>query len=959
MRDSSARRTVWNRAWLSVLAVGVLCPVASARPQDSLEEVAEAVSPAIVTVSVLFEKRGSGAGGREPDVVNVVRPASGVIVDPAGLVVTNWHLVRELVGPDGQPDPEYQGLVTLTNGRQHRASVLAYDERADLALLEVRAGAQRLKALPLADPAELPAGSRVLALGFADGRAPQAFAGVLVFPSGPTRLREHELSAAETLLTDAPFHSSLDGGPLVDLAGRVLGIHNSSHVSARNENFREEEDEESKKPDESYAVIVSASAVRAAFGDYLASGGGPAAPVQGAHPSPAQAPIAAIEPALVSVWTGEGPHPEQPDPRDPHAQRPPAQLASGVAISADGLVWTAAEIFGAETRRASVRTADGQVYPAELVRARRERKVALLRVELPAGVSLAPARLADSRGALAGEFAAVVARPVARPIASVGVLSALERAGFVQVASWVHRGHLGGALVDREGRLVGIATDQPLLTGEIKSTSFLGFAAPLATLFEAFADELAAGGLAAPPADDAAGVEARRTAAARVVERTRSSLVNVLVSKAQPRPSSGFNPFDEPEPTFGLSSQGSGVVIDPSGLALTNWHVVSAALEGGVPRSDHRVEVTLPTGERYVANVLSTSRDDDLALIALQLEPGRTLEPVELGDSDALAVGQPVIAIGNPLGLANSVSVGIVSCRSLDVRIQGRLREYKGMVMVDAAINPGNSGGALLDEGARLVGINSAGRVGAGMAIPVNKAREVFADKLLAAENLRSSFLGFEVSEERGALVVRAVDELGPAGRVGVEPGDELLAIDERAGLSRIALAQVLLEARPGTPLRLRLGRGGEVLERVVIPIPYAAWLAFRQSGALVEPLDYAREVELVHAASIALHRAYTGSESGQPARLMGGALRIVGVRPVELHRDHPLRVGDLLLGVTTVTRGETSDSHDLLRLESLDDLAEALEPRATKEGERCEVWIYREGEVLTADLLVRRPPPR
>lgn len=957
MRDSSARRPAPARVWLSFLAVGILPPNVSARPQDSLEELAEVVSPAVVTVSVLFEKRGSGARGRDPEVVRVVRPASGVIVDPAGLVVTNWHLVSELVGPDGQPDPEYQALVTLTNGRQMMANVLAYDERRDLALLEVRAGAQRLPALPLGDPAELPAGSRVLALGFADAQAPQVFAGVLVFPSGPTRLREHELPAEETLLTDARFHTTLDGGPLVDLAGRVLGIHNSSHVSARNEGFREEEDEEAKKPDESYAVIVSSSAVRAAFGDYLPSGGGPAAPVRGVHPSPAVAPIAAIEGALVSVWTADEPHPDRPAPRDPHAQRPPQRLASGVVISADGLVWTAAEIFPAETRRASVRTADGRTFQAELVRARRERKVALLRVELPSGVRLTPARLADSRAALAGEFAAVVARPFARPIASVGVLSALERAGFVQVASWVHRGHLGGALVDRAGRLLGIATDQPLLGGEIKSTSFLGFAAPLATLFETFEAELAAAGVAAPDADGAGELEARRTAAARVVERTQSSLVNVLVSKAQPRASSGFNPFDEPDPTFSLLGQGSGVVIDPSGLALTNWHVVAASLEGGVPRPDHRVEVTLPTGERYVANVLSTSRDDDLALIALQLEPGRTLEPVELGDSDALAVGQPVIAIGNPLGLANSVSVGIVSCKSLDVRIQGRLREYKGMVMVDAAINPGNSGGALLDEEARLVGINSAGRVGAGMAIPVNKAREVFADKLLAAENLRSSFLGFEVAEERGALVVRAVEELGPAGRAGVELGDELLAIDSRADLSRIALAQVLLEARPGTPLALRLGRGGEVLERVVMPIPYAAWLAFRQSGALVEPLDYEREAELVHGASIALHRAYTGSEGGQPGRLMGGALRVVGVRPVELHRDHPLRVGDLLLGITTVTRGETSDSHDLLRLESLEDLAEALEPRATKDGERCEVWIYREGQVLTVSLLVRRPP--
>jgi S1-C subfamily serine protease len=399
------------------------------------------------------------------------------------------------------------------------------------------------------------------------------------------------------------------------------------------------------------------------------------------------------------------------------------------------------------------------------------------------------------------------------------------------------------------------------------------------------------------------------------------------------------------------------VIIDPSGLALTNWHVVSAALDGTVPREDHTVEVTLPTGEKYGARVLSTSRDDDLALIALDLEPGRTLVPVELGDSGALRHGQPVIAIGNPLGLANSVSLGVVSRKTIDARISGRLREYKGMVMVDAAINPGNSGGALLDEEGRLIGINTAGRVGAGMAIPVDKARAVFADKLLAAESLRSSFLGFQVMEQNGGLFVRSVDELGPAGRVGLQVGDQILDVDGRSGLNQIQLAQTLLDAEAGEPMVLQVGRAGATQTFTVVPIPFAAWQVFRQSGILVTPVDYSEESELVQNASLALHRAYTGDRAGAPSQLMEGALRVEAVRSLDPDRDHPLQTGDLVLGLTTVVLDAVANSEHLTRFERLADLALAFDARATKEGELCQLWIWRDGEVRDVEAWVRRAP--
>lgn len=924
------------------------------------DAVVDAASPAVVTVSVFFEKRSTGRRtGGDTDPVHVIRPGSGVVVDPKGLVLTNLHLVAELVGADGARNPEYWAYVSVPGRGQFEAEVVHTDPRTDLALLAIDAGPRPLLALPLGRPDELAPGERVIALSAPNPGQSQAFAGVLLRSTGAIKLRASELGPRETLLSDARFHASLDGGPLVDRAGRVLGIHNSSHVSERSDAFGGGEDEEDEaklmKRAKDYAVIVSADAVRAAFDAHLTAR--PAAPRERGPAFVAVDALAAAAPSVVGVYTAAGEFPAAPSVDDPHSQRPPDGLGSGIVLTADGLVLTASDLFPGDTKTASVRTATGAVYPGELVRASRSDELALVRVTLPAGAALTPATLADSKGALAGEFCAVVARPLGEVSGSFGVLSALGRAGRLQVASWLHRGHLGGAVVDRAGRVLGIAVaEPPKAAGPIKSSSFLGFATPTATALESFAAELAPAGVAAAAADGTDALETRRTSASRVVERTQASLINVLVSREVPSAPKGFDPFAEPEPEYTLLGQGSGVVIDPSGLALSNWHVVSAALDGLEPRPDHRVEVTLPNGAKYAAKVLSTSRDDDLALLALQLGEGESVVPVELGDSRALRQGQPVIAIGNPLGLANSVTLGIVSQESIDAMIQGRLREYKGMVMVDAAINPGNSGGALLDEEGRLVGINSAGRVGAGMAIPVAKAREVFAGKLLAAEGLRSAFLGFDVDERDGRLVVRGVEDLGPAKAAGLADGDELVAIGGKDARSKIALAEALLSARPGTPLAMRIGRDGEVRELSVMPMPFAAWQAFRQSGVLVGEVDYAAEEALVHRAAIALHRRYTGDATGQPGRLMAGAMRALATRSVHGARDVAVEQGDLVLGVSVVTPGEVSDTHELVRFERLADLTRVFDEHATKEGETVELWLLRGDEVLTVAVFLQRP---
>jgi S1-C subfamily serine protease len=836
--------------------------------------------------------------------------------------------------------------------------VVARNERLDLALLQIKGGLEVLTPMPLANLAGRQAGERVVAMSNS-GADLDIFAGILALPTAPVTLREALLEPGEVLLSDARFHDTLDGGPLVDNQGHLLGLYNASHVSALPEGFEETEDDEEKKPDTDYAVIVSANAIRAAFPEHFAQSAEPRGSSLGLYE--AVTPIAAIAPSVVSVWSAvEAPHPAQTTPTDPPARLLPEHLASGVVISAQGLVLTSSKIFADEVTTASVRDASGVSHPASLLGRSIKHQVALLQVDLPAGEVLEPARLCNSDQATVGELVAVVGRPYDGLCPSVGVLSSLDRESFIQVASWVHPGHFGGAVVDRFGRLIAIARSQPASAGDVDEKSYLGFAAPLAVVLETFAETIATTSELelVVETDDEAALSSRGALASRVVERTRASLCNVLVSRAAPTADAGFDPFASDEKVFSLHSMGSGVVIDPSGLALTNWHVVDSAMNAdGSQNEDFLVEATLPGGRRFVVDVLSTSRDDDLALISLRLSEGDAVVPVVLGDSDALAVGEPVFAIGNPHGLANSVSAGVISCKDQDVMIRGRLRKYFGLLQTDAAINPGNSGGALLDSEGRLVGINSAGRSGAGLAIPVARARAVFRDKLLSTEKLRTVYLGFEVSDESGALLVTRVHADSPASRAALEVGDEVLALDGEELGSAIRFAQALRSLVASGGVSLQCLRAGRQLDLTLKPQSYAAWRVYLQSGIEVSEVDYGEETVLVRDAGIMLHRAYSGDETALPKVLMAGALRVERTRSLEPGAEHPVHPGDLLLGLVSLHRGATADSQQLVRFEKAADLFASLTPLATRDGAWCSLMLLRDGKIVRTSVFVRRPP--
>jgi S1-C subfamily serine protease len=394
--------------------------------------------------------------------------------------------------------------------------------------------------------------------------------------------------------------------------------------------------------------------------------------------------------------------------------------------------------------------------------------------------------------------------------------------------------------------------------------------------------------------------------------------------------------------------QGSGVVLDQSGLVITNWHVVAPAAD---PRTPYRVVAVFPSGDRHAAAVLSTSAEHDLALLQLELPEGKTVKPILLGDSATLMIGEPTIAIGNPRGQANTVTVGVLSAidRSIHVRTpDGSVRQYAGLLQTDAAINQGNSGGALLDITGKLIGINNAMAMGAeniGFAIPVNTVKRVFQDVLLSSENLASVWLGMRVTDGPDAAVVASVDPRGPAARAGIREGDQLTAANGEPVRNALDYARRVLQARPGQPFPLELKRRAQREKAQVVPISSAEWELLRRAGLAVERITAADDPELVRRATIEFY-----SESGRRrVPLLEAVLRVTEVSPDSPAAELDLRRGDLLLGLISA---DSFWGARTLALPSVETLTDFLRVYA---GRRATLIIQRGEEGYVGDLSVLR----
>jgi serine protease Do len=306
------------------------------------------------------------------------------------------------------------------------------------------------------------------------------------------------------------------------------------------------------------------------------------------------------------------------------------------------------------------------------------------------------------------------------------------------------------------------------------------------------------------------GDSARRTPVVEVVEKVRPAVVNLTARQVVRL--RGRSLFEELFPEFAVpreyetQSLGSGVVISADGLIVTNEHVIAGAAE---------IAVRFLSGREEKAEVVGSDADSDLALLRVKAK-GLPFLPV--AEQDDLMIGETVIAIGNPLGLENTVTVGVLSARDRTVSSPRTNRVYTDFLQTDASINPGNSGGALVDLDGRLVGINTAivGEAqGIGFAIPAKRVRRVVAD-LLRYGRVQPAWLGVFVQDlpargrGRPGNGVRVVDVFpgSPGEGAGLAAGDVLLAGNGKAIASRDDFATLLAQVAPGERVELEVLRG-------------------------------------------------------------------------------------------------------------------------------------------------------
>jgi putative serine protease PepD len=266
------------------------------------------------------------------------------------------------------------------------------------------------------------------------------------------------------------------------------------------------------------------------------------------------------------------------------------------------------------------------------------------------------------------------------------------------------------------------------------------------------------------------------------------------------------------------AATGSGFVLDTQGRIMTNNHVIQGAADGD------RIEVVFDDGRRARATILGRSPSYDLAI--LKVAASRSLAPMQIGDSDAVRVGETVIAVGAPLSLPGTVTQGIISSRNRPVVVAGggnadAASAYINAIQTDAPINPGNSGGPLIDAAARVIGVNSAiltlgqargqaGNIGLGFAIPINQAMDIGA-LLIKDGKATYPVIGAKVSDtsDQSGVQLTTVEPNGPAERAGLRDGDKIISIDGTAVRDLEQLIVTIRTHRPKDVVELGYERGG------------------------------------------------------------------------------------------------------------------------------------------------------
>jgi Do/DeqQ family serine protease len=262
------------------------------------------------------------------------------------------------------------------------------------------------------------------------------------------------------------------------------------------------------------------------------------------------------------------------------------------------------------------------------------------------------------------------------------------------------------------------------------------------------------------------------------------------------------------------------VIVSPNGYILTNHHVIEGA---------DNIEVTLNDQRKARARIVGTDPETDLAVLRIELDK---LPAIVMGNSDEIEIGDQVLAIGNPFGVGQTVTSGIVSALG---RNQLGINVFENFIQTDAAINPGNSGGALVDTQGHLLGINTAiysrsgGSLGIGFAIPVSTARQVL-DAIVRDGKVTRGWIGVEPQElntelsqtfnvrAQEGVIITGVLQNGPAAQAGIKPGDVITSVAGRPVRNVSELLTAVAALKPGEPARLGLSRSNGPIDMTITP---------------------------------------------------------------------------------------------------------------------------------------------
>ena len=421
----------------------------------------------------------------------------------------------------------------------------------------------------------------------------------------------------------------------------------------------------------------------------------------------------------------------------------------------------------------------------------------------------------------------------------------------------------------------------------------------------------------------------RQTPTVMAIRLAAPAVVNIHGQKTIRSTAAGMAGASGPDSFRQVNGMGTGVVIDPRGYVITNYHVVEDVEE---------IRVTLHNGQQTTAELVASRIRSDLALIKVDVRD--PLPTIPRGTSADLMVGESVIAIGNAYGYVHTSTQGIISALHRDVPVN-ETQDYRDLIQISAGINPGNSGGPLLNIDGEMIGVNVAVRVGAqqiAFAIPIDQVIEIVTNMIDEHnENRLSTGLRTDGGPCDGdGINIADVSASSSAAREGLKPGDRVVRVGSQAVDDRLDFALALLDLNPGQPLQIKIQRQGQAMD-----------LALTTTNVPPTTVNTTSEMawSMIGVRAKSVTEATMRRLNSRMRTNYRGGLYITAVRPGSSADDQGIQPGDVLLGIHG---WQTSN---------MNDLAGILEHPDIQRGPRAKFYIVRRDQTLFGHLQLASQP--